>query len=144
MRWGLNTHTPVILRSKSTCETLSAVASAHYKKCLVIIMTKAQLEVLGTWVASFLDGLQGRNPRGVGLALQLIAFPSCSSFPDELGPKHWSEQRFEHVMRLKQEALDFARAEWANYILVGPSTVWVEGEGVPLCLATQLSLLRPG
>ncbi|KAH0615574.1 hypothetical protein JD844_005015 [Phrynosoma platyrhinos] len=40
-----------------------------------------------------------------------------SSYPDEIGPKHWTNGRFEHVMRLKQEALSFARTEQADYIL---------------------------
>lgn len=46
--------------------------------------------------------------------------PRCPprSFPDEEGPKHWSPSRYEHVMRLRQEALEAARAMWADYLLV--------------------------
>lgn len=45
--------------------------------------------------------------------------PPHSAYPDELGPKHWSDKRYENVMRLKQEALSYAREQGAHYILVG-------------------------
>ncbi|XP_056328120.1 procollagen galactosyltransferase 2 [Danio aesculapii] len=38
-------------------------------------------------------------------------------YVDELGPKHWLESRFTHVMKLRQAALKSARAQWADYIL---------------------------
>uniref|UniRef100_A0A672I0X4 procollagen galactosyltransferase n=1 Tax=Salarias fasciatus TaxID=181472 RepID=A0A672I0X4_SALFA len=37
---------------------------------------------------------------------------------DELGPKHWNNLRYEHVMKLRQAALDTAREIWADYLLV--------------------------
>ncbi|XP_017208065.2 procollagen galactosyltransferase 2 [Danio rerio] len=40
-----------------------------------------------------------------------------SSYVDELGPKHWPETRFTHVMKLRQAALKSARAQWADYVL---------------------------
>lgn len=42
----------------------------------------------------------------------------CSSFEDELGPKQWNNLRYEHVMKLRQAALDTAREIWADYLLV--------------------------
>lgn len=42
----------------------------------------------------------------------------CSSYADELGPKHWPDSRFSHVMQLRQAALRSARAQWADYVLV--------------------------
>ncbi|XP_077060954.1 procollagen galactosyltransferase 2 [Siphateles boraxobius] len=44
-----------------------------------------------------------------------------SYYVDELGPKHWSESRFTHVMKLRQAALTSARAQWADYILFADS-----------------------
>lgn len=41
-----------------------------------------------------------------------------SAFTDETGPKHWNNQRYEHVMKLRQAALDAAREIWADYLLV--------------------------
>ncbi|GCC35546.1 hypothetical protein chiPu_0014031 [Chiloscyllium punctatum] len=39
------------------------------------------------------------------------------SYFDEMGPKHWSDSRYEHVMKLRQAALNSARDRWADYIL---------------------------
>ncbi|GAA6101183.1 procollagen galactosyltransferase 2 isoform X1 [Tachysurus ichikawai] len=44
-----------------------------------------------------------------------------SSYADELGPKHWPDSRFIHVMKLRQAALQSARAQWADYILFADS-----------------------
>ncbi|XP_053325652.1 procollagen galactosyltransferase 2 [Spea bombifrons] len=38
-------------------------------------------------------------------------------YPDELGPKHWPNSRFAHVMKLRQAALRTAREKWSDYIL---------------------------
>uniref|UniRef100_A0A8C1UDZ0 procollagen galactosyltransferase n=1 Tax=Cyprinus carpio TaxID=7962 RepID=A0A8C1UDZ0_CYPCA len=37
---------------------------------------------------------------------------------DESGPKHWTSLRYEHVMKLRQAALDTAREMWADYFLM--------------------------
>ncbi|XP_030061214.1 procollagen galactosyltransferase 2 isoform X2 [Microcaecilia unicolor] len=39
------------------------------------------------------------------------------SYLDEIGPKHWTNSRFTHVMKLRQAALRTAREKWADYIL---------------------------
>ncbi|XP_069783798.1 procollagen galactosyltransferase 1-like [Narcine bancroftii] len=39
------------------------------------------------------------------------------SYPDEIGPKHWPDSRYNHVMKLRQAALKSARDRWADYIL---------------------------
>ncbi|XP_043075611.1 procollagen galactosyltransferase 2 [Puntigrus tetrazona] len=44
-----------------------------------------------------------------------------SGYVGELGPKHWPETRFSHVMKLRQAALTSARARWADYILFADS-----------------------
>lgn len=44
--------------------------------------------------------------------------PRFSAFADETGPKHWNNLRYEHVMKLRQAALDTAREIWADYLLV--------------------------
>lgn len=41
-----------------------------------------------------------------------------SSYTDELGPKHWPDSRFSHVMQLRHAALRSAQSQWADYILV--------------------------
>lgn len=44
--------------------------------------------------------------------------PISRSYPDEQGPKHWTKERHQFLMELKQEALTFARGWGADYILV--------------------------
>ncbi|XP_066537938.1 procollagen galactosyltransferase 2 [Hoplias malabaricus] len=46
-----------------------------------------------------------------------------SFYVDELGPKHWPDSRFMHVMKLRQAALRSARAQWADYILFADSDI---------------------
>lgn len=55
------------------------------------------------------------------------ASPLPSSYPDELGPKHWSNKRYENLMKLKQEALTYARKQRADYILVRDIGHWRGG-----------------
>lgn len=43
---------------------------------------------------------------------------SGSKYPDELGPAHWSLNRFNNVINLREKALNSARAKWADFILV--------------------------
>lgn len=69
------------------------------------------------------------------LLLMLLCSQSCfcvSEYEDEDGPKHWTDPRYEYVMKLRQAALDTARQMWADYILVrhwrGSETLtWIRG-----------------
>lgn len=55
-----------------------------------------------------------------------------SRYPDEEGPKHWTDLRYEHVMKLRQAALKSAREMWADYFMVvdcdnlltNPNVLW--------------------
>jgi collagen beta-1,O-galactosyltransferase len=38
-------------------------------------------------------------------------------YPDERGPAHWTKERFDHVISLRESALNFARKIWADYFL---------------------------
>ncbi|KAA0721734.1 Procollagen galactosyltransferase 1 [Triplophysa tibetana] len=38
-------------------------------------------------------------------------------YKDESGPKQWTDARYEHVMKLRQAALETAREMWADYFL---------------------------
>ncbi|KAL4659186.1 procollagen galactosyltransferase 1-like [Arapaima gigas] len=40
------------------------------------------------------------------------------SYEDEVGPKHWTNERYAHVMKLRQTALESAREMWADYFLL--------------------------
>ncbi|XP_061460460.1 inactive glycosyltransferase 25 family member 3 [Rhineura floridana] len=67
-----------------------------------------------------------------------------SSYPDELGPKHWSDARFEHVMKLKQEALIFARSEQADYILfTDTDSILTDDQTLKFLIAQNKSVVAP-
>ncbi|XP_058843079.1 probable inactive glycosyltransferase 25 family member 3 isoform X2 [Acipenser ruthenus] len=40
-----------------------------------------------------------------------------TSYPGEMGPKHWTNGRYEYLMKLKQAALNYAKRQWADYIM---------------------------
>ncbi len=43
---------------------------------------------------------------------------SITGYDDENGPCHWSQQRFENIIHLRQQALDTARRIWADSLFV--------------------------
>ncbi|XP_041344138.1 procollagen galactosyltransferase 1-like isoform X1 [Pyrgilauda ruficollis] len=67
-----------------------------------------------------------------------------TSFPDEEGPKHWSPARYEHVMRLRQEALEAARAMWADYLLfLDADNVLVNPDTLAVLVAENRTVVAP-
>lgn len=50
---------------------------------------------------------------------QSVKNVSCRNYEDEDGPKQWTDSRYEHVMKLRQVALESAREMWADYFMVG-------------------------
>ncbi|XP_077413043.1 procollagen galactosyltransferase 1 [Vanacampus margaritifer] len=55
-----------------------------------------------------------------------------SRYEDEEGPKEWPDPRYDHVMKLRQVALESAREMWADYfmlmdcdnVLTNPNVLW--------------------
>lgn len=43
---------------------------------------------------------------------------SNANYQDAKGIAHWSEQRFSHIIHLRETALNIARNKWADYYLV--------------------------
>ncbi|CAM5163571.1 unnamed protein product [Eretmochelys imbricata] len=67
-----------------------------------------------------------------------------SSYPDELGPKHWTDERYEHVMKLKQEALSFARAEGADYLLLTDTdSILTNNQTLTFLISQNKSVIAP-
>uniref|UniRef100_A0A8C2V3S2 procollagen galactosyltransferase n=2 Tax=Chinchilla lanigera TaxID=34839 RepID=A0A8C2V3S2_CHILA len=66
------------------------------------------------------------------------------SYPDEEGPKHWSDARYEHVMKLRQAALKAARDMWADYILfVDADNLLVNPDTLRLLIAENKTVVAP-
>ncbi|XP_060710887.1 procollagen galactosyltransferase 1 isoform X1 [Hemiscyllium ocellatum] len=57
------------------------------------------------------------NVQGLYHSVEWRPMDEPKSYFDEMGPKHWSDSRYEHVMKLRQAALNSARDRWADYIL---------------------------
>ncbi|NWH26482.1 GT253 glycosyltransferase, partial [Grus americana] len=67
-----------------------------------------------------------------------------SAYPDELGPKHWSDKRYENLMRLKQEALTYAREQQADYILfVDTDSILTNNQTLKFLMAQNKSVVAP-
>ncbi|XP_006024361.1 inactive glycosyltransferase 25 family member 3 [Alligator sinensis] len=67
-----------------------------------------------------------------------------SSYPNELGPKHWTNERYENLMKLKQEALSFAREQWADYILFADTdSVLTNNQTLKFLIAQNKSVIAP-
>ncbi|XP_078282096.1 procollagen galactosyltransferase 1 isoform X2 [Rhinoraja longicauda] len=68
----------------------------------------------------------------------------CRSYPNELGPKHWTQTRFEYIMKLKQAALKSARKQWADYILyVDTDNILTNNQTLNLLMAENKTLIAP-
>ncbi|XP_053551653.1 inactive glycosyltransferase 25 family member 3 [Bombina bombina] len=65
-------------------------------------------------------------------------------YPEETGPKHWPRERYEHVMKLKQDALDYARAHKADYILfTDADNILTDEETLLLLMTENKTLVAP-
>nr|XP_030142406.3 inactive glycosyltransferase 25 family member 3 isoform X1 [Taeniopygia guttata]XP_041575541.1 inactive glycosyltransferase 25 family member 3 isoform X1 [Taeniopygia guttata] len=68
----------------------------------------------------------------------------AGSYPDELGPKHWSDKRYENVMKLKQEALTYARQQQADYILfMDTDSILTNNQTLKFLMAQNKSVVAP-
>ncbi|XP_053328841.1 inactive glycosyltransferase 25 family member 3 [Spea bombifrons] len=65
-------------------------------------------------------------------------------YPEETGPKHWPNERYENVMKLRQEALNFALRNKADYILyTDADNVLTNEETLQLLMAENKTLVAP-
>ncbi|XP_064163078.1 procollagen galactosyltransferase 2 [Anguilla rostrata] len=67
-----------------------------------------------------------------------------TSYPGEMGPKHWTNGRYEYVMKLKQAALNFAKKRWADYILYADTdNILTNPKTLSLMVAENKSVIAP-
>ncbi|TTJ69860.1 Procollagen galactosyltransferase 2 [Bagarius yarrelli] len=66
------------------------------------------------------------------------------SYTDEWGPKHWPLSRFNHLLKLRQAALEAARHRWADYILfVDSDNLLTNPRVLDLLIAENRTLAAP-
>uniref|UniRef100_A0A2I3GCQ5 Cerebral endothelial cell adhesion molecule n=1 Tax=Nomascus leucogenys TaxID=61853 RepID=A0A2I3GCQ5_NOMLE len=65
-------------------------------------------------------------------------------YPDEEGPKHWTKERHQFLMELKQEALTFARDWGADYILFADTdNILTNNQTLRLLVGQGLPVVAP-
>uniref|UniRef100_A0A8C4QF98 Collagen beta(1-O)galactosyltransferase 1 n=1 Tax=Eptatretus burgeri TaxID=7764 RepID=A0A8C4QF98_EPTBU len=65
-------------------------------------------------------------------------------YMDALGPKDWSNGRYEQVMKLRQEALEFGRSLWADYVLfVDADNILTNPDTLSLLIADNKTIVAP-
>lgn len=65
-------------------------------------------------------------------------------YPDEEGPKHWTKERHQFLMELKQEALTFARGWGADYILFADTdNILTNNQTLQLLIEKRLPVVAP-
>ncbi|KAJ1133696.1 hypothetical protein NDU88_000174 [Pleurodeles waltl] len=66
------------------------------------------------------------------------------SYPGETGPKHWTKDRYDHLMKLKQAALNYARQQRADYILfTDTDNILTNDRTLQLLMAENHSVVAP-
>ncbi|XP_021049729.1 inactive glycosyltransferase 25 family member 3 isoform X1 [Mus pahari] len=66
------------------------------------------------------------------------------SYPDEQGPKHWTKERHQFLMELRQEALAFARDWGADYILFADTdNILTNNQTLKHLIDRQLPVVAP-
>ncbi|ELK07242.1 Glycosyltransferase 25 family member 3, partial [Pteropus alecto] len=66
------------------------------------------------------------------------------SYPDEESPKHWTKERYQFLMELKQEALTFARGWGADYILFADTdNILTNNQTLRLLIEQGLPVVAP-
>ncbi|KAF6022292.1 CERCAM [Bugula neritina] len=68
-----------------------------------------------------------------------LTIGESSRYVDEAGEHlgHWSEMRYDHVIRLRQEALDLARHRWSDYLLMIDSDQFIHDRNLLRHLISQ-------
>ncbi|XP_040180703.1 inactive glycosyltransferase 25 family member 3 [Rana temporaria] len=65
-------------------------------------------------------------------------------YAQETTPKHWPAERYEHVMKLRQEALNYARESKADFILfTDADNVLTNDQTIQLLMAENKTLVAP-
>ncbi|CAI5776257.1 Hypothetical predicted protein [Podarcis lilfordi] len=66
------------------------------------------------------------------------------SYPEEIGPKHWPNSRFTHVMKLRQTALRTAKEKWSDYIMfIDADNFLTNPEVLNLMIAENKTIVAP-
>ncbi|XP_026761081.2 glycosyltransferase 25 family member [Galleria mellonella] len=64
--------------------------------------------------------------------------------PDEKSATHWSKGRFKHIIRLREESLDFAKKMWADYLFMVDADVFLtEKSTLKALVSKNMTVVSP-
>ncbi|RZC38505.1 glycosyltransferase 25 family member, partial [Asbolus verrucosus] len=64
--------------------------------------------------------------------------------PEEKGPAHWTKERFNHVINLRESALNFARKVWADYFLAIDCDVFLTNPNtIDILISKNFGIVAP-
>ncbi|CAH1972786.1 unnamed protein product [Acanthoscelides obtectus] len=66
------------------------------------------------------------------------------SYPDEMGPGHWTPQRFKQIIYLREAALEHGRKIWADYLLAIDCDVFLTNpDTLPYLVSRNYTVVAP-
>uniref|UniRef100_A0A0C9RI84 AAEL003481_0 protein n=1 Tax=Fopius arisanus TaxID=64838 RepID=A0A0C9RI84_9HYME len=93
------------------------------------------IEILSKWLNK-----EGKHYHSINARLD----SESHGFDDEKGTADWSNDRFTHVINLRQEALDYARESWADYIFMLDADVLLTNPNtLKILIDKQKSVVAP-
>uniref|UniRef100_A0A452VAG2 Cerebral endothelial cell adhesion molecule n=1 Tax=Ursus maritimus TaxID=29073 RepID=A0A452VAG2_URSMA len=110
-------------------------SSSRVPRCATDHNTDNTTQMLQEWLAAVGDDYAAVVWRPEG---------EPRSYPDEEGPKHWTKERHQFLMELKQEALTFARDWGADYILFADTdNILTNNQTLRLLIEQGLPVVAP-
>ncbi|XP_060602538.1 procollagen galactosyltransferase 1-like isoform X2 [Ruditapes philippinarum] len=77
-------------------------------------------------------------------SVEFVFDDTPTGFAGEIGPCHWTIERFNHVIQLRQKAIKTARNMWADYLLMIDADVMLENpDTLKLLIDQQKTLIAP-
>lgn len=71
--------------------------------------TDRSIEILKFWISSVKDSYHSIFTEFVD---------GGANYPEEIGPGHWTSDRLNHIITLRESSLNHARKIWADFYLV--------------------------
>ncbi|XP_041099982.1 procollagen galactosyltransferase 2-like, partial [Polyodon spathula] len=85
-----------------------------------------------------------KNVQGLYHYVEWRPMEEPRSYTDEMGPKHWTSSRFNHIMKLRQAALKASRQRWADYILFADADNFLTNRQIlNLMIAENQTIVAP-
>lgn len=121
---------------------LSIVEKLNYPKDRIALWIRSDhnsdnsIEILKVWLNSVQDDYHSVDSE--------LDETSPKKFPDETGPAHWPPSRFNHIIKLREDALQYARQMWADYVMFIDCDVFFTNMNiVDMLVSKQLPVVAP-